>query len=363
MAEFDKILGALIMRQNPNKRAEIMKRSLIYRWLAIITVALLVTGCAGSATLPPQASDKDAHEAVGAGMLALPALKAADLQGRPLQVVATTSIIGDVAAQVGGEAIRLTVLIGPGQDPHSYQPAARDLTTVAAADVIFVNGWNLEEGLIASLASIGEDALLVPVSANIEPMAFGEIKGGEIDAHSSVDPHVWFSIHNVEQWIENIAQVLSDLDPVNAEIYRSNAAGYRAELADLADYASNRMAAIPAEKRFLVTNHGAFGYFARDYDLEVLGAVIPAMSTLAEPSASDLSNLIETMQAHNLCTIFTETTVSDKLAQTAAAELSGCASVQVLPLYTGSVGPAGSDADSYTGMFRANVDAIVRGLK
>ncbi|MDJ0756008.1 MAG: zinc ABC transporter substrate-binding protein [Ardenticatenaceae bacterium] len=335
-------------------------------------------------------ADEHGHEEE-AEMLALPELNAAELGGEPLRVVATTSIIGDVVAQVGGEAIALTVLMGPGQDPHSYEPSARDLTTVADSNVIFVNGWNLEEGLADDLENIGEDAPVVPISANIEPMAFGEDahdheegeehkegeehEEGEAHAeeedhgdehghdHSGADPHVWFSIHNVEQWVENVANALSDLDPANAATYEANAAAYLAELETLEDYAAEQMGQISEDNRFLVTNHDAFGYFAHEYDISVLGTIIPGMSTLAEPSASDLADLITEMEEHAVCTIFTETTVSDTLAQTVAAELSDCDDVQVLTLYTGAVGPEGSGADSYIGMFRANVDTIVSGLQ
>lgn len=304
-------------------------------------------------------------------MLTLPALEAIELNDSALKVVATTSIIGDVVAQVGGDAIELTTLMGPGQDPHSYEPGARELTAVANADVIFVNGWDLEEGLVADLAEIGAGVPLIPISANIEPLAFGddEHEHEETDEtaneheHSGIDPHVWFSIPNVAQWTENVASVLSALDPANAEIYAKNAAAYQLELEALAQTVEPQLAAIPAEKRFLVTNHDTFSYFANAYDFELIGTVIPAASTLAEPSASDLTALIHEMEAHAVCTIFTETTISDTLAQTITAELEGCDEVQVLELYTGAIGSVGSDTDSYIGMFHANVDAIVAGLQ
>ncbi len=162
------------------------------RWYLVLaaTLILVVTaGCStGAAESEPEASDVAAvtedqpadehadedehdHEAE-AEMLTLPEVTAVDLNGEPLRVVATTSIMGDVVAQVGGEVINLTVLMGPGQDPHSYEPAARDLTAVAQADVIFINGWDLEEGLVDDLANIGEGALVVPISANISPLVF-----------------------------------------------------------------------------------------------------------------------------------------------------------------------------------------------
>ncbi|MBK7897317.1 MAG: zinc ABC transporter substrate-binding protein [Anaerolineaceae bacterium] len=362
-------------------------------WLliAMIVWGLVAVGCAGSsdeaepaeadtavaATDEHEGEDDHDHEGeeehahdAEAEMLLLPELAAAALNGEPLRVVATTSIIGDVVAQVGGAGISLTILMGPGQDPHSFEPSARELTAVADAHVIFVNGWDLEEGLVDDLANIGEDALVAPISANIAPLAFAEGEHedevhdeGEAHEHSGADPHVWFAVHNVEQWAENVAHVLSDLDPANAEIFAANAAAYVEELEALEAYAEAQLAAIPANNRFLVTNHDSFGYFAQDYGFTVLGTVIPSLSSVAEPSASDLTDLIAVMQEHAVCTLFTETTLDDALAQTVAGELSGCDEVQVLKLYTGAIGPEGSGADSYIGMFRANVDAIVAGLQ
>jgi ABC-type Zn uptake system ZnuABC Zn-binding protein ZnuA len=310
-------------------------------------------------------------------VLALPELTAVELDGERLNVVATTSIIGDVVSQVGKEMIELTTLIGTGQDSHSYEPSPQDLQTAADADVIFVNGWDLEEGLAHDLEEIAEGVAVVPISANIEPLIIegdeheeeheGEaeehVEEGDEHQHSGADPHVWFSIQNVEQWVENVTAVLSELDPANAETYETNAAAYTAELAELAAYVEAQIAQLPEANRLLITNHDSFSYFTRDYHFEVLGTIIPSVSTAAEPSAGELAGLVETMEAHGLCTIFTETSVSDSLAQTVAAELDECETVTVVSLYTESIGAAGSGADSYIGMYRANVDAIVAGLQ
>jgi ABC-type Zn uptake system ZnuABC Zn-binding protein ZnuA len=354
--------------KNAFKRKGEMKKPVFRRLVSVVVLCNLLLTVAGgcrSETAPEQNDDK-------AEGLTLPKLNAVELDGSRLKVIATTSIIGDVVAHVGGDAIALTTLIGPGQDPHSYKPAAQDMVAVSRANVIFVNGWDLEEALIHDLEAIGEDIPLVPVSANIEPLAFGEYKDEDArtehdenaDHHyKGADPHTWFSVHNVEQWVKNIEHVLGELDPANAGTYENNAQAYLAELEELGIYVKTQLASIPAENRFLVTNHDSFSYLTHEYDLEVLGTVIPAASTAAEPSASDLTGLIEKMNEHGICTIFTETTVNSKLAQTVAAELDGCHKVQVLKLYTGAVGPAGSEQDNYIGMFRYNVDTIVEGLR
>ena len=337
--------------------------------LLALTLTLLATGGCRS-----EAAHEEEPEAHGEGeVLSLPALSPVPLDGAPLRVIATTSIVGDVVAQVGGTAIELTTLMGPGQDPHSYEPTPQQMAAVAQAHVVFVNGWDLEEALAQDLQEIAEEVPIAAVSAYIEPLAFGEHEGEHTEAqdghdedaheHTGLDPHVWFDVHNVEQWVENVERTLSALDPDHAAAYAENAAAYRARLDELHEYAAGQLASLPADRRYLVTNHDSLGYLAHAYDLHVLGTVLPAASTLAEPSASDLAALIEVMEEHGLCTIFAETTVSAELAQTVAEELAGCGEVAVLELYTGALGPEGSGAESYIGMYRYNVDTIVAGLR
>ncbi|MAT96743.1 MAG: metal ABC transporter substrate-binding protein [Anaerolineaceae bacterium] len=335
--------------------------------IVLLVLLILLIGCSSAGTEAETAVPATTNQ-TDTELLTLPSLAAAELNGEPLQVIASTSIIGDVVAQVGGDAIALTTLMMAGQDPHSYEPGAQTLTAVAQADVIFINGWDLEESLVHDLETIGEDVPVVAISANIEPLTPGEEDEDEHEdeeehEHRGADPHVWFDIQNVIQWTENAAQVLAALDPDNADVYQVNATAYKTALADLEAYVQEQLATLPAENRVLVTNHDSFGYFAQAYDFEILGTVVPGSSTIAEPSAADLTALIGTMEEHGVCTIFTETTVSDSLSQTVAAELDECEVVQVVPLYTGAIGPAGSGAESYIDMFRANVEAIVAGLK
>jgi len=138
---------------------------------------------------------------------------------------------------------------------------------------------------------------------------------------------------------------------------------YQAALAELDAELAAQFAQIPAGRRLLVTNHNSLGNLAERYDFELLGTILPGASTLAEPSAANLSELVEAMSTAGVCTVFAETTAADTLARTVAAELSTCDEVQIVPLYTGALGPAGSGADSYLGMMRANAAAIVQGLQ
>ncbi len=317
--------------------------------LFILLLPLFLSACGGN---EPVADEHDHEHEAEMHTLNVPSLSPISDGKRP-SIVATTSIIGDVVARVGGDTIDLTTLMAAGQDPHSYEPAAQQLTAVANSDIIFVNGWDLEENLVQNLENIGGDAPLVPVSAGIEPLPF---KGNDDIA----DPHVWFDVANVKQWTETTAISLSAIDPANAEIYAANAAAYQAELDELDSDIRAEINAIPPEQRKMVTNHGAFNYFANAYGVQIIGTVIPAMSGMAEPSAGEMAALIAVMNEAGVCSIFTETTLSDELAQTLVDELDGCEETAVYKLYTGAIGSPDSGADSYIDMMRANVKQVSR---
>ena len=307
----------------------------------LFLLMIFLVGCANSADSPPS------------------------LNGQPLKVVATTSLIADVVHNIGGDTIELTTLIGANQDPHSYEATPSDLVTLEQAHIIFINGWDLEEQLAETIEE-NYSATASIISAGIEPLALGDSdhdhgdSDHDHDDHGNFDPHVWFSIANVEQWATNAADALTALDPDNNELYAENLASYLSELQTLRSEVEQQLADIPVDTRKLVTNHAAFGYFAHDYHFTLIGTIIPAASTSAEPSASDLVALIETMTRENVCTLFTETSQSTLLAETVAGDLDHCNAVQLLPLYTESVGKG--DTNTYIGMFRSNVETIIIGL-
>lgn len=340
-----------------------------WRWLTTIIllhIAMIGTAC-GDAQVGARSEQNPDQSA--SNRLSLPLVEAAQLDDRPLRIIATTSIIGDVVANVSGSDVELVTLMAHEQDPHAYKPGASELTAVATADVVFVNGWDLEEGLAGDLATIAGEAPVVAVGANIDPILTGDSShdaGSATEAdleHGPVDPHTWFSVPNVEQWVDNIARILGELDPANAASYEKNAQSYLLELEEADRYLHEQINEIPVDRRILVTNHGVFNYFAQEYGFQIIGTVIPANSTQAEPSAGDLAELIKDMEKSSICTIFTDIAANDNLTQTVAAELSDCEEVKIIPLYTGSLGPPGSGADSYTGMLRVNVDKIAEGLE
>lgn len=326
--------------------------------LLIALVAVwLASGCAAGGR-PADATDRDVR---------LPKLEAVGLAaGEKLRVVATTGLVGDVVANVAGDTIELTTLMAPGQDPHGFQPTPRDLAAVERAHVVFINGFHLEEGLESTIdAASSRGRPVVAISAGIRPRGTGEVHEGSTPqaagtdhAHVAGDPHVWFDPANVKIWAQNVATSLSALDPAHAAAYQANAAAYAGQLDELDAFIRAQVARIPAERRKLVTDHDAFGYFADRYGFRVIGAVIPALSTTAEPSAGDLADLITKIRAERVPAVFIGSQANARLPELVAAETGA----RVLRLYTGELGPAGSGAETYIGMMRVDVERIVDGL-
>ena len=289
-----------------------------------------------------------------------------------LKVVTTTSIITDVVSQVAGDRVEITGLIGYGQDPHAYQPTPRDMALTEEADIIFVNGFGLEENLLETLKSNNEDSI-TEVSKGIVPLEFGgheeeehdhEAEEEEHHHHAGTDPHTWMSPLNVMIWTDNIAEALAEADPVNADYYRKNAAAYKEELKALHGDIESGLASLPEERRVLVTDHQCFGYFARDYHFRIAGTIIPGLSTNAEPSAKDLTDLINMLETEQVPAIFIGMTSGDgvkKLGEVIREELGYPIKIQMM--LTGSLQPAGEPGGSYLGFIRYNSGQIMEGLK
>ena len=186
-----------------------------------------------------------------------------------------------------------------------------------------------------------------------------EGEGEHMDhGHGTFDPHFWFDPLRVKTAVNDIAARLSELDPSRADDYAANAAAYNAHLDELHEWTLEQVAAVPQERRLLVTSHDSFGYFADLYDFEVVGVVL-SITTDVEPSAEHIVELVHEVEELGVPAVFGETTVSERLAQTVAQE-SGAALVR---LYSGSLGAGGSGAETYLDMVRTNVDRIVNALK
>jgi manganese/iron transport system substrate-binding protein len=274
--------------------------------------------------------------------------------GEPLDVLCSTTIVGDVVRAVAGADAVVAVLFPPGLDPHAFQPATQDAIAFEAADVVFLSGAGLESGLGPLLAAAR--GRVVDLSAGLRLRAHDDDDGET--AHSFADPHVWFDPWNVIEWVHVIAQTLGEADPEKADAFAGRGASYSAELVSLDAWIQGRVAALPPSSRQLVTDHEAFGYFADHYGFAAIGTVFPGTSTLAEPSARNLALLEEAIRASGVPAVFVGTTVSATLAEQVAADTG----VRIVFLYTGSLGEPGGPAATYLDFMRFDVDQIVSAL-
>lgn len=285
--------------------------------------------------------------------------------GAKLKVVATTTLVGDVVSQVGGDLIDLSVLLPPGMDPHSFNPAPQDVIKVAEADVVFANGAGLEEFLEKLIENVGAQARVVHVSDGTDFLAF-ESEGHEGQGHDDeeseyegVDPHTWIDPNNVILWVHNIEHELSEVDPGNAGAYQANAKKYETELKDLDAWIREQVSQVPVENRKLVTDHALFGYFADEYGFEQVGALISGYSSLAQPSAQELAAIEDAIREYGVKAIFVGNTVNPVLAEQVARDTG----VQLVSIYTGSLSEAGGEAETYLEYMQYNTSAIVNALK
>jgi ABC-type Zn uptake system ZnuABC Zn-binding protein ZnuA len=289
--------------------------------------------------------------------------------GESLQVGATTSILANVVNQVAGEGVQVSVLVPPGSDPHSFQPAPQDIRAIAEADLVFINGAGLEpfmDRLVDSGVDPAEKEKVISVSEgiNFRRLPAGAAEAGQEEEQNQsgegeVDPHVWTDPRNVAVWVENIERALAQADPANAKRYAANAQAYRAELEALQAWIEEQVAAIPPGNRKLVTDHDDLGYFADRYGFELIGTVIPGASAAASPSAEDLAALLDAVQAQGVKAVFVGTTVSPQLAERLAAD----AGIRLVSIYTDSLTPPGGEASTYLELMRYDVNAIREALQ
>jgi len=267
-------------------------------------------------------------------------------------VVSTSTIITDWITQLGGD-IQLTGILQPGDDPHVYEPVPRDTIAFEKADLILYNGYNLEPGLIRLMNAAGVNARKLAVGEVIQPLQLEE-QGTTVP-----DPHVWGDVQNAIAIVNAIRDALIELLPEEQEVLTQNAANYTAQLQQLHTWVAQQIQTIPPENRRLVTTHDAFQYYANAYGLEIFGTLI-GISTEEQPSAQTVRQLSDAVRDANVPTIFAETTINPALIQTVAAEAGVELAAQ--PLYSDSIGPPGSDADSYIKMIIANTRTIVEAL-
>ncbi len=273
-----------------------------------------------------------------------------------LNVVATTTIIGDVVQQVGGNHINLVVLLPVGADPHTYEPRPQDVAAIHDADVVFLNGLELEHSL-EPIITANATGKVVVVSDGIEVLPFSATPGDE--THSAGDPHVWMDPNNVKIWVTNIEKVLTQLDPPGTQTYKANAAAYQEQLSTLDNWIRDEIDQIPAVDRKLVTDHQSLGYFAKQYGMELAGLILPSLSTNASTSAADVAQVEKEIKDFAIKTIFVEMGSNEAVA----AQIASDTGIRYARIYTGSLGTADSGAGTYLDFMRFNVNTIVNGVK
>ena len=269
-------------------------------------------------------------------------------RAEPVPVVATTMQLQDFAREVGGKRVRVTGILGPDSEPHEYEPRPSDADAVSRARVVVANGAGLDDWLGDLLANAGSEARRVDASARIELLPTEE-------EGFPGDPHVWHDPARAKTMVDNVAAGLARADPEGRATYLSNAAAYKRALERMAARIRRTFEPIPPARRNLVTSHDAFGYFARAYDVRLVGSVLPAITTETEPSGLKLRELVEEIRARKVDTIFTEEAIDPKLERQVALEAGARVSTA---LYADVLGGPGSGAETFIEAELSNAEAM-----
>lgn len=297
--------------------------------------ALFLTGC-GSA---PQSSD-DA-----------------------VRVLTSTSILADITQNIAGDRLQVNSLLPIGADPHAYQAAPSDVAKIAESDLLILNGVEYEHFIEPLLENAGGGRIIIEATAGLKPHPAGghadEAEAGTGTGHEAGDPHMWLDPTLVITYVENIRDGLIRVDAEGAGIYAANADAYIAQLKDLDKWIVEQVSAIPTERRLLVTNHEAMGYFAERYGFEVVDTILPSFSSEASASAQEIVAAVEAIKSSGAPAIFLGEVENSDLANQIASETG----VKVVDtLYLESL-TDGDSAPTYIDMMKHNVTQIVNALK
>jgi manganese/zinc/iron transport system substrate-binding protein len=291
---------------------------------------------------------------VSLGILAGPAAA----QGRKLEVVATTAMIGDAVKAVGWERVNVDVLLGQGVDPHLYKPTRADIAKLAKADMIFANGLNLEAQFRDTFEQLGRAKPVVLAGEKLprEQLLADAAYKDKPDPHVWMDPELWKGV------VGTIRDALSARDPAGTQVYDRGRDRYAGEIARLSDYVKQVLATIPKDKRILLTAHDAFNYFSRAYRIEVIG--IQGVSTESEAGLKKIEGVVELVVSRKLPSIFVESSVSDRnvKAVVEGAARRGHTLVIGAELFSDAMGAPGTYEGTYVGMIDHNATTITRAL-
>jgi zinc/manganese transport system substrate-binding protein len=269
-----------------------------------------------------------------------------------LKVLATFSILGDFVKNVGGDRVEVATLVGPNSDAHVYAPAPADAKKVADAKVVIVNGLGYEGWMSRLAKASGSKAPVVVASKGVKER---KAPGGH--GHGGADPHAWQSVANAKIYVANIRDALIEADPAGKAAYEANAAAYLGKLDALDQDVKATVAAIPADRRKIISTHDAFGYFQQAYGVEFIAP--QGVSTEAEPSARDVARIITQVKKQKIPAVFLENIADprlmERIAQESGARVGG-------KLYSDALTDAKGDAPTYLDMMRHNIKQISTAL-
>jgi ABC-type Zn uptake system ZnuABC Zn-binding protein ZnuA len=288
------------------------------------------------------------HKTWTLSLLLAVALTSCSKESAP-DVLTSTTLLADITRNVAGDQLTVDSLLPAGTDPHSYQPVAQDATKITDSKVLVIHGAHYESFLDSLLESVGGPEHVIDVSTGLRLLS----------DEQGTDPHVWLDPNNVIVYVDNIREGLAQFDPEGAEVYQANARAYIDRLTELDAWINEQVAQIEPQRRVLVTNHEAFGYFAERYGFIVIGAVIPSFSAESAPSAQQMADLIEQIRLYEAPAIFLDASDNPDLARQIAAE-TGVKVVGDLHLESLT---EGSPAATYIDLMRDNVTKIVSALQ
>lgn len=271
-------------------------------------------------------------------------------QAAPLKIVASFSILGDMVHEVAGSDVELKTLVGPNGDAHVYEPTPADAKALASADLVIVNGFGFEGWLGRLIASSGYKGPVVAATDGIAPLAFS----GE---GLTQDPHAWQSLANGKIYVANIRDALIKADSAHSADYKTNAARYLKKLGELDAWAKREIAALPAEKRKIITSHDAFHYFGNAYNVQFIAPL--GINTESEASATSIAGLIDQIHAQKIQALFMENIADPRLIR--QLEKDGGAYVGGT-LYSDALSPPDGPAPTYVAMFKHNVSELTQGM-
>ena len=278
-----------------------------------------------------------------------------------LRVVTTTTMITDLVNILGKDVLKVDGLMGPGVDPHLYQPTERDVKKLQEANVVFYNGLHLEGKMSDLFREMSSQN--IPTFAVTDAISTSKLLAAEESNGKAFDPHIWSDVQLWKEVVEFVKDKLVALDPSNGEIYTKNANSYLEELNTLQEYINSRLSEVPQNQRILITAHDAFAYFGKAYDFTVLG--LQGISTETEAGILDVKNLAEFIAQHKVPAIFIETSVQTRhIEALQEAVLSRGFNVKIGgKLFSDSLGDPDEAEGTYIGMVKHNVDTIVNSLK